>query len=330
MTSPVSRLQQGSADFFDGPHDESFDEKYNKRLEFPLSLVSAIFVHVLVGAILVFLLVYVMGVASDQSNVPISLVNLDGMDDFGLGSQGSGEAVDEAFKDVGFAEMDPKFKVDTNKLPDVNEVSQPFNPESKLPSPRSNDEELKKLNDKLRNQLAGGKPGSGTQQGSGNSNAQGALPGAQGADSTQARNMRWVLRFKVDSGRDYLEQLKAMGAELLIQIPDTEKCILIADLNKPKEQKQASEEDFKSLAKKVKFSDGRLEAVKAVTKTLGIEDFSPKSFWAFFPKDVEDELSRKELNFRNRRSEDIEETIFSVKIKDGKYELKVEEQKVKK
>jgi hypothetical protein len=48
-----------------------------------------------------------------------------------------------------------------------------------------------------------------------------------------------------------------------------------------------------------------------------------QSFWAFFPRGLEDELSRKELAYRNRRSEDIEETIFSVLIRGGSYEVVV-------
>jgi hypothetical protein len=303
----------------EGPPEESFDEKYNKRMEFPLSLVSAIFVHVLVGAVLVVLLVYAIGAETDKSPTKMSLVNLEGLDEKGSGAVGSGgNEVDLKFKDEGFAETDLNPIVNTPKLPEVRE-----NRPNPIVSPDT-------VQNKKQEQPQGGKQGTGLEKGSGNDNSQGPGPGGKGTDSTQARNMRWVLRFKVESGRDYIEQLKAMGAEIIFQVPDSERIILIADLGKPKEQKQASEEDQKRLAKKVKFNDSREQAVKSVIGTLGLENVSPKSFWAFFPKEVEDEIARKELNYRNRRSEDIEETVFRVRVKDGKYEILVEEQRVKK
>ena len=60
---------------------------------------------------------------------------------------------------------------------------------------------------------------------------------------------RWaqqqVLRFRVASGRDYVDQLKAMGAEILIPLPpDEKKCIIIRDLNNPSAQSVATNADF--------------------------------------------------------------------------------------
>ena len=58
--------------------------------------------------------------------------------------------------------------------------------------------------------------GSGDEAGEGYDGSAGKGPGGSGADSTLGRNMRWVLRFKVTGGRDYLDQLKSMrrGAPL--------------------------------------------------------------------------------------------------------------------
>jgi hypothetical protein len=113
----------------EGPHEESFDEKYNKRLEFPLSLVSAILIHVLVGAVLVFVLFYLMGIGGDPSGVPVKLVNLEGMDEAGAGAVGSGGKEEPLFK----AEVDlafgPKSLVVPSKLPDVKiNPQQPMKP----------------------------------------------------------------------------------------------------------------------------------------------------------------------------------------------------------
>jgi hypothetical protein len=140
--------------------------------------------------------------------------------------------------------------------------------------------------------------------------------------------MRWVLRFKVSSGRDYVEQLKSMGAVILVPVPGTAKNFYFPDLNNLTNQRIASDDDLRALGNKIKFSDHRRDAVQQVAGTLGL-DFRPDAFWAFFPKGLEDELARKETGFRNRRSEDIEETIFRVTIRGGSYEIVVDEQKIK-
>jgi hypothetical protein len=154
-------------------------------------------------------------------------------------------------------------------------------------------------------------------------------PEGKGADLIKARNMRWVMRFKVSNGQDYVDQLKIMEAEILIPIPDTDKMIVIKDLSKPDDQKNGTNDDFERLGKKPKFYDDRKEVVMAVAKVLKVDQHAPKAFWAFFPKKVEEELAKKELSYGNKSSEDIEETKFLITIKDGKYEIQVIDQKLK-
>jgi hypothetical protein len=122
-----------------------------------------------------------------------------------------------------------------------------------------------------------------------------------------------------------------MGAELLIPVPpDDKKYILIADLSNPT-QKVATEADMRRLAGKIQFADSRRDQVKDVAAALNIPgNPPPKVFWAFFPKSLEEELARKETGYRNRRAEDIEETIFRVTVRGGVFELIVDDQKVKK
>src|SRR5437763_1278525 len=73
-----------------GPPEEEFWDKYSKHLEFPLSAFAAIFLHVLVGALLIFIHVRLMNQCDDKSSVPLVFVEPGGMDDEGLGSAGSG------------------------------------------------------------------------------------------------------------------------------------------------------------------------------------------------------------------------------------------------
>jgi hypothetical protein len=321
-----------SAHFVVGPDEESFDEKYNKRQEFLLSLVSAILVHVLVGATLVVLLVYLIGAQNGNSKVTISLVKLTGLDETGSGSPGSGSDLNPPIKTEGIPDTGPTTFQKPEKLPDVK-IDQPdvkidIDPLQKLPLPDQNTKIHDELNNKLQQILSGKKPGSGQHAGSGNNPTPGTGPGGEGADSTQARNLRWVLRFNVTDGQDYLDQLKAMGAEILIPLAD-QNYLIVPDLNKPKDYTSVTEEGLQRLAKKIKFSDSRSAEVKAFCRALGLDNLSPKEFWAFFPKELEAELSKKELGYANRRPEDIEETVFRVTLRDGKYEIKAVEQKVK-
>ena len=53
-------------DLIEGPPEEVFWEKYNKRLEFPLSTVSAVLVHVLIGAVIVFGIFHLMDREADR------------------------------------------------------------------------------------------------------------------------------------------------------------------------------------------------------------------------------------------------------------------------
>jgi len=82
------------------------------------------------------------------------------------------------------------------------------------------------------------------------------------------------------------------------------------------------------LAGKIRFSDARHNAVQGVAGAVGL-DFTPRTFWAFFPKELEDKLARLETGYRNKRSDDIEETIFRVTMRGGSYDVIVDEQRMK-
>ena len=93
----------------------------------------------------------------------------------------------------------------------------------------------------------------------------------------------------------------------------------------------ASDADLNRLAGKIQFSDNRPKPVREILASLGVEAPSPpKAFWAFFPKNLEDELATKEKAYRNRRPEDIEETVFRVTVRGGSFSFVVDEQVAKK
>ena len=331
QTNSQDKSKQEEPLEIEGPEEESFDEKYNRRQEFPLALVATILFHVAVGAFIVMLFAILPG--EDKGGVPVKLVYFDGLDDAGEGSAGSGGVDDPAFRADGDPTKGKESFLDPEKLPEIKEKMEQtikaIDPTGNLPISSTNAQAYESLSESVKNKLLGQRQGAGPGQGSGYDGTQGKGPGGNGADSTLGRNLRWVLRFKVQSGRDYLDQLRTMGAELLLPEPATDKCILIADLNKPGDQRLASDNDMRRLGSKVKFSDSRPEIVRAVAKELGISGFTPKSFWAFFPKELENDLSKKEKGYRNRNPEDIEETIFLVTVNGTNFDFRVVDQKVK-
>jgi hypothetical protein len=201
----------------------------------------------------------------------------------------------------------------------------------KLPVATPNAAAYSQLDDSIKKKLlgVGSQKGEGNQPGKGFDGTPGSGPGGTGADSTRARGLRWVLRFSVRSGSDYISQLKAMGAEILIPLSSDKDCLVVENLDNPR-ARTATDADFKRLAGKIQFSDNRRQMVKEVIDSLGIgasvRGGDPKAFWAFFPKALEEELARKETNYRNRRAEDIEETVFRIIIRGGSYEIVVEDQ----
>ena len=227
---------------------------------------GAVLVHVLGPALLIFILVGLMPHGDDKGGVPVKLVALDGLDDSGDGSSGSGGVEDPFIKADGDPDKALDSLVDPAKLPDVKENMQKtikyLDPTGNLPISDANAAAYSSLNESVRKKLLGQRQGSGNEEGSGFDGSKGKGPGGTGADSTLGRNMRWVLRFKVDSGRDYLSQLKVMKAELLVPKLNSEQCVLVADLSNFSNQSIASDDDMKRLSRKIKFSDGRREAVR--------------------------------------------------------------------
>jgi hypothetical protein len=325
------RVQDSIPD--EAPPEEEFWDKYNPRLEFPLSSVGTFLVHVLIGTLLVFML-WAMEDNDDHSGVGVKMMDVAGMDDFGDGSAGSGGQDDPLVKsDADSMRQDNIASLaDPTALPQITEdlkkTLKYIDPSGNLPITAANAVAYDKLSETMKKKLLGGRQGAGSEAGTGFDNSKGQGPGGTGANSTLGRNMRWTLRFRVSSGRDYLSQLQAMHAKLLIPMPDPTKCILIEDIANPNAQKIISENDLGPYADRLKFADSRREAVTAVAGTLGL-DFTPKTFFAVFDQEMEADLARKETGYRNRRAEDIEETVFKVTVRGGEYEVVVDEQKAK-
>jgi hypothetical protein len=317
---------------YPGPPEEEFWERYNRRLEFPLSTVAAVLLHVGVAALLIFLFVRLMEKGDDKSAVPVKLIDVAGMDDAGLGQEGSGGDPDP------LQTGENKFKANEDALPTPEALEQAReklkqvlldDPNGNMPIAKSNAAAFSKSSDALNKKLLGSQKGDGPGEGRGNDGSAGKGPGGTGADSTRARSMRWVLRFTTNDGHDYVGQLAAMGATILVPLPpENTECLFFGDLRNPANPRRATESDLKQLAGQIKFSDSRPASVAGVCAALGVRE-PARSFWAFFPRSLEDELSRKETAYRNRKAEDIEETIFRIIVRGGSYEVVVYDQTAK-
>lgn len=337
--STNSRPKETDAAVLEGPPEEEFWEKYNKRLEFPLSTVSAVLVHILIGAVIVFGIFQLMDSEADRSGVAMKPADIMGLDDGGQGSAGSGGEEDPIIRrmDEGARDRITSF-IDPKQLPEVRDNIRKtiinIDPEGKMPISDTNAAALASLDKSIREKFLGAREGAGSEKGTGYSGEAGKGPGGSGADSTLGRNMRWVLRFKVQGGRDYVEQLRSMGAVLLFPRPDDPKQCIFFSLGNEKpdgagaDGSLASDRLISALANKIRFSDARRDAVQGVAGAVGI-DFNPRTFWAFFPKSLEEDLARKETGYRNKRSDDIEETIFRVTMRGGSYDVIVDEQRMK-
>jgi len=316
-----------------GPPEEEFWEKYSRHLEFPLSTVGSILLHVLVGAFIVFVLFRLANQNVDRGAVPMKLVEPGGFDDEGEGSAGSG------------GNENPLTEGNSNPFQkSMNEVL----PVEKMPEAIANIKDLMKaldegdvpvsaqaaaafnsVDDELKKKLLGSKRGSGNEAGRGDDGSKGTGPGGTGSDSTRARTMRWVLRFRTASGEDYLQQLSAMGGTIVVPVPpENKEYMYFPNPKDPSSGHMATAADTRTVANQIKFGDSRPDSVAGVAGALRL-NFKPKSFWAIFPKNIEEELDRKERGYRNRRPEDIEETFFRITVTGGNVTIVVDDQKAK-
>jgi len=318
------------------PPEDAFWQVYSPNYELPIASLISVFVHVLLvaGAVAIFLLAYHRG--NEKSSVPITLVE-GGFDDAGEGSPGSGGVSDPLARgDLAPSREDYAALPLPVDLPTIrDEVAKQIALEDPAASIRLSDEkaaELALLDKAIRDKLlgAGERRGSGSGRGSGDGGQAGTGPGGYGADSTRARGLRWVIRFRTSSGQDYLAQLRSLGAILVIPTPPDFKTrmYIFRDLNNPVPGTVMTPEDWDALANQIRFCDFKQESGRQISEALGLP-FTAPYFWAFFPKGLENELARMETAYQNRRAEDIEETVFQAVQRAGGFELVVARQTLK-
>jgi hypothetical protein len=181
----------------EGPPEEEFWEKYSKHLEFPLSSVGAILLHVLVGAFIVFVLFRLANMNVDRGAVPMKLIEPGGFDDEGEGSAGSGGV------ETPLAEgNDNPFKKDINEVLPLDKLPQAIEnikdlmkalDEGDIPVSPQAAAAFNSVDEELRKKLLGSKRGAGNEAGRGHGRCGGYCGfGPPAARTTSTNSPRWA------------------------------------------------------------------------------------------------------------------------------------------
>jgi len=315
------------------PGDATFWQTHSARFEMPISFTTSALI--MAGLFALILGIYFAATREEQQgSVPIALTD-QGFDDEGAGSEGGGGQPDPIA--IGFT---PPTEKDTQTLPhpeaipeiqkDINEKLQIEDPNAFTPLSMNKAAEYSTFDKSVIDKLTGIGSQRGTPGGPGSGDdSKGTGPGGTGASATRARSMRWVMRFSTRSGRDYLDQLAALKAVVVVPIPpDGKTAYVFRDLINPKPGTYVEEKEWTKLAGQIQFCDYKKTSVTEVSSALNL-NFTPASFWAFFPKDLEGELSRLEVAYGNKQPEQIEETVFEVTVRGGSSQVVVASQKLK-
>jgi RNA polymerase sigma factor (sigma-70 family) len=140
------------------------------------------------------------------------------------------------------------------------------------------------------------------------------------------RTVRWQLNFSTDNGKDYAEQLAALGATVAIPDGDSDtRYRVFRDL-----AQRPAKGEVEDIVKndRLFWIETSTKALTGLGKVLGWKDV-PKHMVVFFPRYVEDDLLRKELAFANRKEEEIQETEFRIRRTATGYDVEVVGQKAK-
>ncbi|HTK75623.1 MAG TPA: hypothetical protein VL371_10230, partial [Gemmataceae bacterium] len=173
---------------------------------------------------------------------------------------------------------------------------------------------LNKLDKNLRDALAAGKgkggPGDGGGRGPGSGPGDGDGSGLGKLSQTAKRRLKWTISFSTAGGIDYLRQLNALGGILAIAVPPENEIKFIKNvMHRP--VKWEKDDLARLMRERIYWIDDKPDSVQQLATGLGL-NFVPDRIGAFFPKELEELLLRKELAHQNKREEQIRETRFQV------------------
>jgi hypothetical protein len=309
------------------PPDERFWVKYSPHHELPISSLASVAWHVF-GLVLIVLVAFVVSYARND-DMPIETVSMPGGggNPLGVGSASGGSTggLVEATKSRDL----PREARSTDKAnPDAPLTVSPTDifagltddPEAQRKiakiAERGTDalDRLNKLDKNLRDALAAGKgkggPGDGGGRGPGSGPGDGDGSGLGKLSQTAKRRLKWTISFSTAGGIDYLRQLNALGGILAIAVPPENEIKFIKNvMHRP--VKWEKDDLARLMRERIYWIDDKPDSVQQLATGLGL-NFVPDRIGAFFPKELEELLLRKELAHQNKREEQIRETRFQV------------------
>jgi hypothetical protein len=315
------------------PPVEHFWVRYSPHYEGPLSGVGSFVIHALVlGLIAMVAMIPIFN--RDHSHVPIDSVSLDP----GPGGKPSGnvhESGDGTTGDQNPADKERFAEKVNGTLPSI-------------PEPKPLLEDLKdryiegvveKNNEAIKNILSmpkttandilKGVAGSGDEESNGKGGTNGDRNGTgDGKFRTkrQERMLRWTMLFDIHTGMDYAKQLRSLGVFIAVEIPDEPGKVRVYESIEPNAKSEVKE--LKNIYR-MPWIDSRRESVGMLCGYMGIRPTPPRII-AYMTEKMEANLLKMELNAAGGVEEDkIDETVFKIVPRAGRYEPIVESQRLK-
>lgn len=336
------------------PPDERFWQRYSPHGELPLSGASSLALHLLVFGLMLLAAWLAYAVFSHTTrSLPVEAVRLDlgggGGNPHGKGNDKNfGNQPQEATSDKpqeGATNSDPLDTEKPTKLDVKPTPRQPVKFDNTATryiqqSDTASSQALRKLADaNIRIQLPDnkqsgyGKGGSGSGGGSGDGQGTGTGSGRGEGHGTltqrEKRMLRWSMLFDTRNGRDYLDQLRGLGAILAVPVDPTGKNYkLIRDLSA--RPAKLSDEDISKI-QRIYWIDDKPESVRDVMDVLGVR-LRPSHFVAFMPEKLEQNLFELEKaylakHYPGRTEDDITETRFQINRSGNGYEPVMREER---
>jgi hypothetical protein len=336
-TAPAKDSQADGSPQLKVPPEEQFWKHYSPHGEAPLSLAGSIALHVLsVGVLMLFAMYLVSLFYKPTRSLPVDPVRFEKLGGGGgkPGGAGGGPGIGHGAEDVGEKDKEPQTgPEDAPRRPSLSEpetakIKEAYAPSDvRLIQKSETGKALARLDDSLRRKLSDGlnpgkgKGGRGSGGGKGTGSGTGEGPGVGAGKASlnkrEKRMLRWHMRFTANTGPEYLEQLRQLGA--ILAFPVTEgrepKYKVVRDL---KPGGKLLDEDLSKI-QRIYWIDDKPRSVMDITRALGVRlPRLPARFVAFMPEELEQHLFEMERNYvekvlKRKFDEDkIDETEFRV------------------
>jgi len=169
--------------------------------------------------------------------------------------------------------------------------------------------------------------GGGAGTGKGGTGGTGSGSGGDGSGTGRGgRVARWILKFRTTSTADYLEQLEGLGATLGLPLAG-ERGDRWRFFDRPASAKDRWSDRDLSGESRIHWVDENAQNARSISLALNVP--AAPFFVAFLPPELENRMLELELNYQNRREDEIRSTTFEVLRRGGKYDVMVLKQVLK-